>query len=67
MLNDKKNYIRKIKRSKKLYFSSETSIKDFKLSRVNIQCCGSGSGIRCLFDPWIRDLGWVKNQNPDPG
>jgi hypothetical protein len=20
------------------------------------QCCGSGSGIRCLFDPWIRDL-----------
>ncbi len=21
------------------------------------QCCGSGSGIRCLFDPWIRDPG----------
>ncbi len=21
------------------------------------QCCGSGSGIRCLFDLWIRDLG----------
>ena len=21
--------------------------------------------IRCLFDPWIRDPGWVKN--PDPG
>jgi hypothetical protein len=19
------------------------------------QCCGSESGIRCLFDPWIRD------------
>ncbi len=19
------------------------------------QCCGSGSGIRCLFDPWIQD------------
>jgi hypothetical protein len=19
------------------------------------QCSGSGSGIRCLFDPWIRD------------
>jgi hypothetical protein len=18
------------------------------------QCCGSGSGIRCLFDPWFR-------------
>jgi hypothetical protein len=29
------------------------------------QCCGSGSGIRCLFDHWIRDPGWVKNQDPD--
>jgi hypothetical protein len=29
------------------------------------QC--SGSGIRCLFDPWNRDRGWVKNQDPDPG
>jgi hypothetical protein len=29
------------------------------------QCCGSG--IRCLFDPWIRDPGWVKSQDPDPG
>jgi hypothetical protein len=26
-----------------------------------LQCCGSG--IRCLFDPWIRDPGWVKNQD----
>jgi hypothetical protein len=26
-----------------------------------------GSGIRCLFDFWIRDPGWVKNQHPDPG
>jgi hypothetical protein len=24
------------------------------------QCCGSESGIRCLFDLWIRDPGWVK-------
>ena len=24
------------------------------------QCCGSG--IQCLFDPWIRD-----GKNPDPG
>ncbi len=21
---------------------------------IQIQCCGSGSGIRCLFDPWFR-------------
>jgi hypothetical protein len=26
-----------------------------------------GSGIWRLFDPWIRDLGWAKNQDPDPG
>jgi hypothetical protein len=25
------------------------------------------SGIRCLFDPWIRDPGWVESQHPDPG
>jgi hypothetical protein len=24
-------------------------------------------GIRCLFDPWIRDPGWVESQHPDPG
>jgi hypothetical protein len=24
-------------------------------------------GIRGLFDPWIRDPGWVKNLDPDPG
>ncbi len=29
------------------------------------QCCGSGSG--AFFDPWIRDPGWVKNQDPDTG
>ncbi len=29
------------------------------------QCCGSGSGIRCLFRP--LDPGWVKSQDPDPG
>ncbi len=31
------------------------------------QCCGSRSGIRCLFDPWIRDPGWVDSQHSDPG
>jgi hypothetical protein len=31
------------------------------------QCCESGSGIRCLFDPWIRDPGWVESQHPDLG
>jgi hypothetical protein len=31
------------------------------------QCCGSGSGIRCLFYPWVRDPGLGKNRDPDPG
>ncbi len=22
---------------------------------------------RCLFDPWIRDPGWIESQHPDPG
>ncbi len=26
-----------------------------------------GFGIRCLFDPWIRDPGGIKKQDPDPG
>jgi hypothetical protein len=26
-------------------------------------CCGSGSVIRCLFDPQIRDTGWVKSRS----
>ncbi len=26
-----------------------------------------GSGIRCLFDPWIRDPGWVESQHLDLG
>jgi hypothetical protein len=34
--------------------------------RVN-QCCGSGSRIRCVLDPWIRDPVWVKSKDPDPG
>ncbi len=25
-----------------------------------------GSGIRCLFDPWIRDPGWLESQHQDP-
>jgi hypothetical protein len=27
---------------------------------------GSGAFLT-LFDPWIRDPGWVKSQDPDPG
>jgi hypothetical protein len=32
------------------------------------QCCGSGSGIRCLFDPWtrIRDRFFSGSRIPTP-
>ncbi len=35
--------------------------------RAYLQCCGFGSGIRCLFDPWIRDPGCVEIQHLDTG
>ncbi len=49
-------------------------------NRYCTQCCGSGSGIRCLFDPWVRDFffhpsllllfldpGSGMEKKPDPG
>jgi len=30
---------------------------------LSIQC---GSGIRCLFDPWIRHPGWAKKSGSVP-
>jgi hypothetical protein len=42
-------------------------ITDYKQKVGSNQCCGPGSGIRCLFDPWIWDPRWGKNQDPDPG
>jgi hypothetical protein len=37
-----------------------TLVKLFEIPVVQIQ-------IRGLFDPWIRDPGWVESQHPDPG
>jgi hypothetical protein len=41
-----------------------------KLEIWKKQCCGSGSGIRCLFDPWIRDpgsgIGFFRIPDPKP-
>jgi hypothetical protein len=32
------------------------------------QCCGSGSGIRCLFDPWTGSgIGFFPDRIPDLG
>ncbi len=39
--------------------------KDLHQTISQTQCCGSK--IWCLFDPWIRDPGWVKSKDPDPG
>jgi hypothetical protein len=30
---------------------------------LQIRIRNTGSRIRCLFDPWIRDSGWVKYQD----
>ncbi len=39
----------------------------FYLFYTDRQCCGSGSWIRYLFDPWIRNPGWVKNLDQGSG
>jgi hypothetical protein len=36
-------------------------------TQVRNQCCGFGSVIRCLFDPWIWDPEGVKNHDPGSG
>ncbi len=43
------------------------SLKNRTYLDSNQQSYGSGSGIWCLFDPWIRDPEYVKSQDPDPG
>jgi hypothetical protein len=37
--------------------SAHPAIRHTHPGGSGMQCCGSGSGIRCLFGPWIRD-GW---------
>jgi hypothetical protein len=49
------------------YLHRTLEMKAYFRIMIPKQYCGSGSGIRCLFDPWIRDSGWVKSQDPDPG
>ncbi len=36
------------------------ALKQATTAKAFRQCCGSGSGIGCLFDPWIRDPRWEK-------
>ncbi len=51
--------IKKLIRS--TYFSPKLCYNYFDNLKCCWQCCGSGSGIRCFIDPWIRD------RDPDPG
>ncbi len=48
--------------------SQQCCVTRFGCNGPSNRYCGSGSRIRCLFDPWIRDAGWVKyRQDQDPG
>jgi hypothetical protein len=38
-----------------------------RYTMVSVADPDPGSGIRCLFNPWIRDPGWVKSQDRNPG
>jgi hypothetical protein len=42
-----------------VWHDTNLSVQKIKLLSITCgitkqQCCGSGSGIQCLFDPWIR-------------
>jgi hypothetical protein len=47
--------------AKNYIFKTEDDVPVGKVKEKNMEiffrCCGSGSGIRCLFDPWIQDPG----------
>ncbi len=61
--------------------ASKLKNRKIKFLLIYYQCCGSGPGIQCLFDPWIgeqpksyfvelRNLFWVKIRkffDADPG
>ncbi len=46
-------------------FSFFSSLYLRRRRRCSKQCCGSR--IRCRYDPWIRDRGWVNRQDSESG
>ncbi len=46
-------------RRRKTLFPYWMAAGTLKTTAFKDQCCGSASGIRFLFDPWIRDPGWT--------
>ncbi len=45
--------------------STGSRIATLVTSMSNVADPDPGSG--GLFDPWVRDPGWLKSQDPDPG
>jgi hypothetical protein len=61
----------KRKKSKKIPLKKKICPR-LKLGRIKTLSCSvadpePGFGIQCLFDPWIRDPGWVKIKDPGSG
>ncbi len=52
-------------RKSRIELSKKFEIKKWVIKFFSIQCCGSGSKIRCLFDAWIRD-GKIRIQDKHP-
>jgi hypothetical protein len=50
----------------KLCFVFHEAVATTAINQTLNQCCGSGSEIRCLFDPWIRDGKKIRIREPDP-
>jgi hypothetical protein len=47
--------------------SSSESTGVLNTSFTKLKHLGYYNNVYLPFDPWIRDPGWVKNQDPDPG
>jgi hypothetical protein len=44
------------------YFSKNSTAESESSTTSTVAVPDRGSGIRYLFDPWIRDPGWVKTK-----
>jgi hypothetical protein len=58
-----------LQKNSKPYIKNKIILPKLHLKKelLQKQRYGYGSGIRCLFDPWMQEPEWVKNQEPDSG